>query len=72
MANSCLCAAVLLSLHCDPIRRDVVVQFMYNNDIRGPRSLVGESKTLNVVYLAQNEADCKDLLFNKMVLQTSW
>ena len=33
--------------------------------------LVGKSTTLNVVYLAKNKANYKDLLFNKMVQQTS-
>ena len=36
------------------------------------RTLVGKSTTFNVVYLAQNEANHKDLLFNEMVQQTSW
>ena len=34
--------------------------------------LVGKSTTVSVVYLAQNEANHKDLLFNTMVQQTSW
>ena len=34
--------------------------------------LVGKSRTFNVVYLSQNEANYKDLLFNKMVQQNSW
>ena len=34
-------------------------------------TLVSTSTTFNVVYLAQNEANYKDLLFNKMVQQTS-
>ena len=35
-------------------------------------ALVGKSTTFSVVYLAQNEANYKVLLFNKMVQQTSW
>ena len=34
--------------------------------------LVGKSTTFNDVYLAQNEANYKDLLFNKMAQQTNW
>ena len=35
-------------------------------------TLVGKYTTSNVVFLAQNEANYRDLLFNKMVQQTSW
>ena len=35
-------------------------------------SPIGKSTTFSVVYLAQNEANYKDLLFNQMVQQTSW
>ena len=31
-----------------------------------------KSTTFNVVYLDQNEPNYKDLMFNKMVQQTSW
>ena len=37
-----------------------------------PPILVGKSTTFSVVYLVQNEANYKDLLFNMMVQQTSW
>ena len=35
-------------------------------------TLVGKNMNFNVVHLAQNEANYKDLLFNNMVQQTSW
>ena len=35
-------------------------------------TLMGKSTTFSVVFLAQNEANYRDLLFNKMVQQTSW
>ena len=33
-------------------------------------TIVGKSTTSNVVFLAQNEANYRDMLFNKMVQQT--
>ena len=35
-------------------------------------TLVGKHTTFIVVFLAQNEANYRDPLFNKMVQQTTW